>query len=49
MAVVAITSWCQADDKRQTHAAGDDHHLVKPVSAADIECLLSPREKPALS
>jgi CheY-like chemotaxis protein len=47
--LIAITGWGQAEDKRQTHDAGFDHHLVKPVRAVDIEGLLAPGLKPALS
>ena len=30
--VVAITGWGQDDDRRKTHEAGFDAHLVKPVA-----------------
>jgi CheY-like chemotaxis protein len=47
--LIAVTGWGQPEDKRQTQEAGFDHHLVKPVKAADIESLLRPHEKPGLS
>jgi CheY-like chemotaxis protein len=36
--LVATTGFGQAEDRRQTAAAGFDHHLVKPV---DLEVLQS--------
>jgi CheY-like chemotaxis protein len=47
--LIAITGWGQAEDKRQTHDAGFDHHLVKPVRAVDIDGLLSTPERPPLA
>ena len=38
--IVALTGWGQDDDKRQSHEAGFDHHLVKPVEPAALEELL---------
>ena len=38
--LVAMTGYGQDDDRRRTHAAGFDHHLVKPVSPEAIEGLL---------
>ena len=37
MVLVALTGWGQEDDRRQSGAAGFDHHLVKPV---DFDALL---------
>jgi signal transduction histidine kinase/CheY-like chemotaxis protein len=38
--LIAVTGWGQAEDKRRSREAGFDHHLVKPIKAADIESLL---------
>jgi CheY-like chemotaxis protein len=38
--IVALTGWGQEDDKRRSHEAGFDHHLVKPVEPAALEELL---------
>lgn len=39
--IVAVTGWGQEADRRRTAEAGFDHHLVKPVSAADVHRLLA--------
>jgi CheY-like chemotaxis protein len=41
--MVAITGWGQDEDMRQSHEAGFDHHLVKPVEPATLEKLLANR------
>ena len=41
--MVAITGWGQDEDMRQSHEAGFDHHLVKPVEPATLEKLLADR------
>jgi CheY-like chemotaxis protein len=38
--LVALTGWGQDDDKRRSHEAGFDHHLIKPVEPAALEELL---------
>jgi CheY-like chemotaxis protein len=38
--IVALTGWGQDDDKRRSHEAGFDHHLIKPVEPAALEQLL---------
>ena len=38
--LVAMTGWGQDEDKRQARVAGFDHHMTKPVSAADLDPLL---------
>ncbi|HZR34822.1 MAG TPA: PAS domain S-box protein [Nevskia sp.] len=38
--LIAVTGWGAEKDRRATHAAGFDHHLVKPVSIEDIQALL---------
>jgi PAS domain S-box-containing protein len=44
--VVAMTGWGQDDDRRRSHEAGFDRHLVKPAEPGEIERLL--REMEAL-
>jgi CheY-like chemotaxis protein len=39
--IVALTGWGQADDRRRSHEAGFDHHLVKPVDVTDLTKLLA--------
>jgi PAS domain S-box-containing protein len=39
--LVALTGWGQEADKRRALEAGFDHHLTKPVEAADLEKLLA--------
>jgi DNA-binding response OmpR family regulator len=39
--IVAATGWGQVDDRRRSKEAGFDHHLVKPVDAAEINKLLA--------
>jgi CheY-like chemotaxis protein len=38
--IVALTGWGQEEDRRRSHEAGFDHHLVKPVEPATLEKLL---------
>ena len=38
--IVAATGWGQDEDRRRSKEAGFDHHLVKPVDAAEIIRLL---------
>jgi signal transduction histidine kinase/CheY-like chemotaxis protein len=40
--LIAVTGWGQDEDRRRSHEAGFDHHLVKPVAPALILELLSP-------
>ena len=39
--LVALTGWGSAEDRRKTHAAGFDHHFVKPVESGAILKLLA--------
>jgi PAS domain S-box-containing protein len=39
--LVALTGFGQEDDRRKTHAAGFDYHLVKPVSPGELAQLLA--------
>ncbi len=38
--LIALTGWGQQDDRRRTHEAGFDHHLVKPADIATLQSLL---------
>jgi len=45
--LIALTGWGQADDRRQSRAAGFDAHLVKPVEhVALMEILTAENPKP---
>lgn len=37
--IVAATGWGQDEDRRRSEEAGFDHHLVKPINAAELEKL----------
>jgi CheY-like chemotaxis protein len=39
--IVALTGWGQEGDRERSREAGCDGHLVKPVSLADLERLLT--------
>ncbi|MGA9768451.1 MAG: ATP-binding protein, partial [Blastocatellia bacterium] len=41
MVMVALTGWGQDEDKRRSHEAGFDHHLVKPIEPETLEKLLA--------
>jgi len=38
--LIAMTGWGQDEDRRHSHEAGFDHHLVKPVDFPALEQLL---------
>lgn len=38
--LIALTGWGQEDDRRRSHGAGFDEHLVKPVNLAALQSLL---------
>jgi CheY-like chemotaxis protein/two-component sensor histidine kinase len=38
--LVAVTGWGQQRDRRRAHAAGFNHHLVKPVDLAELQRVL---------
>ncbi|WP_437679291.1 hybrid sensor histidine kinase/response regulator [Sorangium sp. So ce131] len=40
--LVALSGYGQEEDRRLSYAAGFDHHLVKPVSRAELELLIGP-------
>jgi signal transduction histidine kinase len=39
--IVALTGWGQEKDRRQTEAAGFNHHLVKPADIAALQAVLA--------
>jgi two-component system CheB/CheR fusion protein len=41
MVLIAVTGWGQEDDRRRSHEAGFDHHMVKPVDPQDLMKLLT--------
>jgi PAS domain S-box-containing protein len=47
--LVALTGWGQDDDRRRTHEAGFDHHLVKPVEFESLKSLLAALAPPTLA
>jgi PAS domain S-box-containing protein len=49
--IIAISGYGQPDDRRRSHEAGFDHHLVKPIDQAALARALrgSQREKAATS
>jgi CheY-like chemotaxis protein len=38
--IVALTGWGQDEDRRRSHEAGFDHHIVKPVEPGALHRLL---------
>jgi CheY-like chemotaxis protein len=38
--LVALTGWGQDEDRRRSHEAGFDHHIVKPVEPGTLQRLL---------
>jgi two-component system CheB/CheR fusion protein len=47
MLLIAATGWGRPEDKQAALAAGFDHHLIKPVTASDIQGLLASRHRDA--
>jgi DNA-binding response OmpR family regulator len=41
VSLVALTGWGQEDDRRKTHEAGFDDHMVKPVNVDALQVLLA--------
>jgi PAS domain S-box-containing protein len=39
--LIAVTGWGQEEDRRRSHEAGFDHHMVKPVDPQDLMKLLA--------
>lgn len=47
MTVIALTGWDQESDKQNSHDAGCNGHMVKPVALADLQAILqSPPPRP---
>jgi PAS domain S-box-containing protein len=44
--LVALTGYGQSEDRRRSHAAGIDHHLVKPVDPAALQRLIATAPAP---
>jgi len=38
--LVAVTGWGQREDRRRTHEAGFDYHLVKPADVGALQSIL---------
>jgi CheY-like chemotaxis protein len=38
--LIALTGWGQEDDRRRSHSAGFDHHLIKPADVNALQTLL---------
>ena len=43
--LVAVTGYGRADDVQRSRAGGFDHHLVKPVDAAALQCITAAAER----
>ena len=43
--LIALTGWGRAEDRARTRKAGFDDHLVKPVTLAAVESVLSARRR----
>lgn len=39
--LIAVTGWGQEEDRRRSHEAGFDHHMVKPVDPQELSKLLA--------
>ena len=39
--LTALTGWGSEEDRRRSHEAGFDHHLVKPIDSESLEKLLA--------
>ncbi len=39
--MIAVTGWGQDDDRRRSHEAGFNHHLVKPVDSQALMKMLA--------
>ena len=42
--LVALTGWGQREDRRRTHEAGFDYHLVKPADVDTLQSILAAKE-----
>ncbi len=43
--LIALSGWGQEEDRRQSQAAGFDHHLVKPVDSEELHKLLQSKPR----
>lgn len=43
--LIALSGYCQEEDRRRSREAGFDHHVVKPVAHGDILHLLERKER----
>jgi signal transduction histidine kinase/ActR/RegA family two-component response regulator len=43
--LIAVTGWGQEKDRDRTHAAGFDHHLVKPANVDQLKTMLTSAAK----
>ncbi|HEX2827061.1 MAG TPA: ATP-binding protein [Burkholderiales bacterium] len=43
--LIAVTGWGQAADKARSHAAGFDHHVVKPLEPAELPWILGAAQR----
>ena len=41
--LIALTGWGQREDRRRTHEAGFDYHLVKPADVDTLQSILASR------
>jgi CheY-like chemotaxis protein len=41
MVLIAVTGWGQEDDRRRSHEAGFDRHLVKPLDPQALMKMLA--------
>jgi PAS domain S-box-containing protein len=48
MIIIAATGWGQDEDRRRSHEAGFDHHMVKPVDPTALDQILA-TARPAMS
>jgi CheY-like chemotaxis protein len=39
--IIAVTGWGQEEDRRNSHAAGFDYHLVKPVELSALRAVFA--------
>jgi CheY-like chemotaxis protein len=39
--IIAVTGYASPDDRQRSHAAGIDHHLLKPVDPGELRALLA--------
>jgi PAS domain S-box-containing protein len=44
--LIAMTGWGQEEDRRRSHNAGFDYHLIKPADVGTLESLLLSAEQP---